>query len=184
MKHSSKTKQIFLATIILVIVVSVAYIILLLKLKEKNNNVFALTNEVDVVLQKEIKLRSVKSLIKDTAKEREELDSRFVADDNIVNFIEIIEDLGADSGAEVEIISVSVSDINKEITNKSDIGEFLNLDFKIEGRFAQVFHFLSMLEKLPFNIDILRANLEKISNETKNADSWNGFFSIAVVKLK
>ena len=184
MEHSSKTKQILMGTIVLVIAVFVLYIMLFLNLKEKNNNISVLTNEVDTVLQKEIKLRSVKYLIKDTEDERADLDSHFVIDDEVINFIEIIENLGMDSGAKIEVTNVSVSSTNKEAADQINISELLYLDFKIEGRFAQMFHFLSILEKLPFKIDILRVNFGRIPNEDGKIKSWNGFFSITAVKLK
>jgi len=86
------------------------------------------------------------------------LDSHFVADDEIINFIETIEDLGEDSGAEIEVTSVGVGNKSVKKADQASISEFLNLDFKIEGSFAQIFHFLSMLEKLPFRIDVARVN--------------------------
>lgn len=188
MEHSSKTKQILLSTVVMIIAVPVLYIMLFINIKEKNNNVSALTNEVDIVLQKEIKLRSVKFLIRDTLQERADLDSHFVADDEIIDFIETIENLGADSGAKIEITNVSISSIEKKEDDQVNISELLNLDFKIKGRFIQMFHFLSMLEKLPFKIDILRVNFENISEKSRKIDKtlepWNGFFSITTIKLK
>lgn len=188
MEYSSKTKQILLTIIVLVIAVSIAYAMLFLNIKEKNNNISALSNEIDIVLQKEIKLRSVKHLINDTEQDRVKLDSHFVTDDEVVNFIEKIENLGTDSGTKVEVISVYVDDVNKEVTNQAAINELLYLDFKTEGSFAQMFHFLSMLEKLPFKIDIPQVNFEKTLDGTgkvnKSLGSWKGLFSITVVKLK
>ena len=64
---------------------------------------------MDIVLPKEIKLRSIKDLIKDTLKERAELDLHFVADDEMINFIEMIENIGINSGIKVEITNVSIS---------------------------------------------------------------------------
>lgn len=188
MEHSSKTKQVLLTAIVLVIVASVAYIIFFINIKEKNNNVSALTNEVDSVLQKEIKLRSVKYLIKDIQDDIVKLDSHFVADDEIINFIEMIEDLGVESGAKVEVTNVSIDVVDEKVVDKNKIDESLNLDFKIEGRFVEMFHFLSMFEKLPFKINILRTNFEKTPDDKMQFDEtlepWNGFFSITVVKLK
>lgn len=186
MRHSSKTKQILLISVISVIAVSALYVMLFLNIKEKNNNISALVNEVDIILQKEIKLRSVKHIINDTKDDRAKLDSHFVADDEIINFIETIENLGADSDVKVEVTDVSVSSAGAEADSQVNISELLNLNFKIEGSFAQMFHFLSMLEKLPFKIDILRVNFEKVSDESRiiNKNPWNGFFSITALKLK
>jgi len=188
MGHSSKTKQILLTTIVLVIVVSIAYIMLFLNIKEKNNAVSLLTNEVDSVLQKEIKLRSVKYLIKDTQDDRMKLDSYFVADDEIINFIKMIEDLGIESNAEVEITNVSIGVVDEKAVNKDKINELLNIDFKMGGSFVEMFHFLSMFEKLPFKIDVKRVNFEKIPDRDieidKSLEPWKGFFSVTAVKLK
>ncbi|MFQ5661916.1 MAG: type 4a pilus biogenesis protein PilO [Candidatus Paceibacteria bacterium] len=188
MEYSSKTKQILLTVIVLVIVAFIAYVIFFLNIKEKNNSISLLTNEVDSVLQKEIKLRSVKQIIKDTKDDRVKLDSYFVADDEIINFIEMIETLGVNSGAEVEVINVSVDTENEKVVNKNKISELLNINFKTEGSFVEMFHFLSMLEKLPFKIEISQVNFNKVSNEIIGADKslepWKGYFNITAVKLK
>ncbi|MDP6387963.1 MAG: type 4a pilus biogenesis protein PilO [Candidatus Pacebacteria bacterium] len=188
MEYSSKTKQTLLTSLVLVIVVSVAYIMLFLNIKEKNNNISVLQNEVDSTLQREIKLRSVKNLINDTQKEREKLNLYFIADDKIVNFIEDIEEVGAYSGVSVKVTSVSIDESTSGNLNKDKISELLNLDFNIEGRFDELFYFLSMIEKLPFKIDIHRVNFEKVSNniraQNRSTEPWKGFLSIKAVKLK
>ena len=181
------TKQFLIFSIILATASVVSYIIFFNLVKGKNEDVSLITNEIDIAIQKEIKLKSVKDLIKDTENDRKKLDTYFVADDKIVNFIEDVEKIGSDIGVDVEVVSVSISDSKSQVPAHSKISEQLNLDFKVEGMWSDVFQFLAIMEKLPFKIDISKTSLEVVYSDTArkiSSGKWKGFFSITVIKTK
>ncbi|MBT3282845.1 hypothetical protein HON59_01515 [bacterium] len=184
MKQFKTTKQVLTFTAILAIVSVTFYVLFFNNIKEKNNTISAIVNDVDIAVQKETKLKSVKNIIKDTADGREKIDTYFIKDDEIINFIGEVEKIGRDIGVEVEIISVSIGDSKLQQDN---VSELLNLDLEAEGSWSRVFRFLTLVEKMPFKVNISTINLEAIyEGESKKYSSgiWKGFFSINAIKLR
>ncbi len=186
MRRKTKTKQIFETIAVMTIIALVFYVILFIQIKEKNKIVSALTNETESIIKKETKLRSVKKLVRDIERERNIIDSYFITNDNIVDFIEIIENFGKRNGLSIEITSVKVDDINSVLEKKVKTGELLYVNFKTKGHFGELFQFLSILENLPFKIDLLNIDFKKpsgISGQDKDMNLWSGFFNISVAKF-
>ena len=184
MDRLKKTKQTLIFIAIISIASMVSYVVFFKKVEKKNEAVFFVTKEADAAVQKEIKLRSVKELIKDTEMDRSKLDTYFVSDDKIVDFIEDVENLGLLTDSYVEVISVNVS---SDRGSKDSLSELLNIDFEVKGGWREIFHFVTLLEKMPFKIDVSRVNLEVVYDNTTKKDItgvWKGFFSIAVIKSK
>ena len=178
------TKQIFALMVVLTIAAVFFYVLFFNNIKEKNKTISLITNDVDIAVQRDIKLRSVKDLIKDTQESRSELDTYFVIDDKIVDFIEDVERIGRYTGADVEVISVNVDD-NRNAEN--DISELLKLNFEVKGEWREVFQFLVLIEKMPFKIDISTVSLRVVHSDDIKEDSsrmWKGYFSISTIKLK
>jgi Tfp pilus assembly protein PilO len=184
MKQFKITKQILVFTVFLAFASVVFYILFFNNIKEKNNTISAIANDIDIAIQKETKLKSVKDIIKDTKQGREKIDTYFIKDDEIINFIEEIEKIGRDIGVDVEIISVSISDSKLQQDN---ISELLNLSLEAQGQWGRVFHFLAFIENLPFKINILTMNLTAIykgGGKKESSGIWKGFFSINAIKLR
>lgn len=187
MKQFKTIKQILIPAIIIAIVSIIIYILFFNNIKEKNKEISIITNEIDIAIQKEIELKSIKNLIADTEDDREQLETYLIADDKIADFIEEIENLGRYAGADIEIMSVSISDNKYEGKVQDTVSELLHLEFKADGKWSSVFRFFALMEKLPFKINISRANLEVIykdANKRISSGNWRGFFSITVVKSK
>ena len=150
----------------------------------KNRAISLVVNEVDLIIQKEIRLRSIQNFIRDTQADRIQLNKYFVGKDAVVDFIETIEDLSALSGTTMEITSVSVD----AIESGSLAGELLRLNFKVFGVWRDVFYLLTLIESLPLEVTITQANFKQVSTQkedTKEPEQpWSGTFGLTVVKLK
>lgn len=183
MNKFKATKQILALTTILAIASIVFYVLFFNALKNKNEEISLILNVTDTAIQRELKLRSVGEIIKDTEDEREKLDTYFVADDHVVDFIESIEELGRYVGVDIETVSVNIND---NLKTKDSISEILNLSIETRGDWEDVFYFLALMEKMPFRIDIANADLYAVyRNDGKDTSvSWKGFFNINVFKLK
>jgi hypothetical protein len=184
MNKLKTTKQIFALMMVLAIAVIFSYVLFFNNIKEKNKTISLITNDVNIAVQRDIKLRSAKDLIKDTQESRSELDTYFVIDDKLVDFIEDVERISRYTGADVEVMSVNVDD-NKNAEN--DISELLKLNFEAKGEWKEVFQFLALIEKMPFKIDVSTASFRVIHSDDIEEDSpriWKGFFSISTIKLK
>jgi hypothetical protein len=187
MNQFKKTKKTTIFMAILVVVIAVVYIVFFISIKNKNESVSLVINEVDIAIEKEVKLKSVKSLIEDIEDEREKLDIYFVDDEEVIDFIENIEDLAGDTGVGVEVMSVDISDDRNNTPQQNSISELLLLSLKVEGSWDDLFQFILLVEGLPFKIDISKVNIEAIysSGEKKESSgNWKGLLSLGVLKLK
>lgn len=176
------TKHTLIFTIILTIAAIAFYVLFFGNIKEKNENISLIKNEVNIAVQKEINLRSVKDLIKETKEDRLKLDTYFIADDKVVDFIENLEQLSKYAGVDIEVVSV---DVSQDV--KKNMSESLDLDFKVSGKWRDIFHLLTLIENMPLKIKILKTNLKVVYSDGVNKKSsgvWEGFFSISTIKLK
>jgi hypothetical protein len=184
MRYSRGTKKLLIFYAIIIIAALVFYTILFISIREKTIAVSLLSNEIDVVMQREAKLSSIKALVKDTDTERRMLNLYIVGSDEEIGLIEMIEALGNDTGAAIEIISVGIEPLLSN-SIESDTAELLRLNFTASGSWKSVFHMLALIESIPFNVTVTQVNLEREADHDKNkSNSWTGSFSIAVVKHK
>jgi len=178
-------KRLFVIMSISTLIVFLVYSFFFLHIRAKNRTLSVFINEVDLILQKETRLRSIQTLIKDIKLDMVQLDTYFVRQD-AVDFIETIEELAAFSGTELEITSVSIDDIKD---TESTVGELLRLNLEAAGVWQDIFHLLTLIESLPFKVTVTQANLEHVftrqqEDEETPLSSWKGSFGVTAVKLK
>jgi Tfp pilus assembly protein PilO len=100
------------------------------------------------------------------------------SDESLIKFISRMEQLGmTTTGALVETRSLDRS------------GAKVHGDFTITGSFAQLYHFLRLVEELPTRVvinqlNIVRADPANTAAGKENVDSWNGSLSLDLVSLK
>jgi hypothetical protein len=152
------------------------YLTLFTIIKNKNNQISALQNQVDMEVRKDQRLHSVKLLMTDLNKELEMIDAHFVSDNGVVDFLESLEALGSVSGASVSVNSVSVNK-DKDVSLPY---ELLKLEFVARGSWVAVVQLISLLDAFPLGITIERMQLERIPN----SNSWQINTSFNVLKLK
>jgi hypothetical protein len=127
--------------------------------------------------KKDEALRLTSRLLEDLAEEETAITSRFVAADDVVPFIELIEASGKDAGVALEVVSVSIA-TEKEISH-----EWLAIALKADGAWQGLVHLIMLLETMPYvvNLDSLSLRYEEKEGEVGN---WSGTFSIRAAKLK
>ena len=140
------------------------YSALFIVIKNKNNQVSALQNQVDIEVRKDQRLNSTKQLIEDLGEELEQIDAYFVPVDGVVDFLENLEALGSVASVSVDVNSVSVN----ENTNDNLPYELLKIDFVARGSWKNVVQLISLLETLPLGIVIERMQFERLPNSS----SW------------
>lgn len=180
MNPFKKTKRNIVFMTIIVITAIVAYVVFFIGIKNKNENISLIVNKIDSFIEKETKLKSVKKIIEDTESTRRELDTYFVTDNGIVDFIENIEALAEEVEINAEVLSVDINDNNK-------ISETLLLSLEVEGLWSSLFYFISLIEELPFKIDVSKVDIEAVytnTNKSKTSGSWKGTLNFSVLKLK
>jgi len=181
MKRRSQTIRVLIITTLIMFVAGAGYSAFLLKIQAINRATTLLVSDLDIQASEEGKIRSIRNIVRDTESERTELDARFVNDDNVVDFLETIESLGAVADVSLDVVSVG---IEGPLTDEEDIVEFLRLSLVVQGSFESVVHLLSLLESLPLVIEVGQFGLDRVIVSGGEKNEWRGTFTFTVAKLR
>ena len=156
----------FIATTILIVLLNGAvlagWLYFFSNLKKQDN---LIKEERQKLLASDKKLEnsdSLKVLMNEIIDEKQKIDSAFLNEGSIVNFVEKLESIAGKTGA-----AIKIGNINEE--------NGLSLQFNITGNFNQLFHYLILLEKLPYLINIERMDFKKLA-----PNEWGANFEILV----
>jgi len=145
-------------------------VLVFLVIQTINKAVFVL-GEISGETHKEENLRMLKNSVQNTEKGRAQIAERFVSEDGIVSFIERVESLGALSHAQVVLQAVSVE------------GGVLKLDISATGAFSEIFHFLSLLEGLPYRTQFEKVSILKLP-EDKKGNEWQTLVAFDLLSFR
>lgn len=112
---------------------------------------------------------SLKVLLEEIKGEKQVIDDIFINRENVINFIESLESLAKQTDVLIKIGSVNIENAK----NGS-----LNLQINLRGDFRQTFHYLVLLENLPYLIDVERVNFRKVE------EGWQADFEISLKGFK
>ncbi len=173
---SAKTVRLLAVAAILVIVSLSAYGITVWKINKNIGEAVALGGDIAAEAQKDRSIESIRNILRNTAAEREKIDGYFVKSDNIVDFLEKIELMGKKSGVALSFDSVDIPQNEKNV---------LRLRIGTEGNWEDSFYFLSLLENLPYKIELEKSALAKISKTVSNVKTfyWRGDFTIRLLSF-
>lgn len=185
MKNFSKTKKLLILCIVLNLVVWTAYGVIFWQIKSQNEKISLLVNEAELDTKKEEDLRLTKASLNENKDSISRIDSYFIPKDGVVDFINSLESLGKQSGTSLVIGSVSVE---SETKIKENFKEVLRLKVQAIGSWKNVMHFLSILENLPYQVDLQQADFKlSVSAEGSSGGGvpqWEGDFEFTLLKLK
>lgn len=171
-------KNIELLIVILLLNISAGgcYIFLFREIKAKNEHISGLVNQIEAEANKENMQNSMKTLIVETAPLREKLDGYVIGQESAVSFLELLERIGSDVGAAVDIESVGEDELQQ--------GEFesLRLMLKVNGEWSEVVRFLGLLELLPVEGKVKQVTVSRSDGE--NEEPWQGALTFIVLKAK
>ncbi len=173
---SKKTVRLFWVAVILVLVAISAYTAVVWKIRKNISEAADLSLSIATESQKEAGIESTRNVLRSTAAEREKIDSYFVSSDNIVDFLEKIELLGKKSGVTLSFDSVDIPSDEKSI---------LRVRVGTKGSWESTFYFLSLVENLPFKIEIEKSSIIKTVEVVSNVKTsyWRGDFTIKLVSF-
>lgn len=100
------------------------------------------------------------------------INSLFLNENGLIRLIEGLESLGENSGLELNINSVSVSD---------DKGK-PRVSFSAEGTFNQIFQYLYHMDNFPYPLSVEKASFQKLreskEEKVKNKEKWKVVFEV------
>lgn len=181
MEVFKKTKKLFI-TFLIVCVLGLAFdITVFFVIKRRTEAVSIAENQLALAAEKANSLKSVKVLMDDTAERRVKVDTFFIKDDKVVDFLDSLDTLGTKNGVKLTINSVGVAPLTKP---SSSFLEQLNIKIQVEGSWANVYRFLTLLETMPYKVSWGRVGFDKVSGRDSKQSVWQGVFDVSIVKLK
>lgn len=173
---SKKTIKLFLIAAILALAAISAYGMAVREIRKNLSGAADLGSSIAAESQKEAGIESTRNILRNTAAEREKIDSYFVSSDNIVDFLEKIELLGKKSGVALSFDSVDIPSDEKNV---------LRVRAGTKGSWENTFYFLSLIENLPFKIELEKSSVIKTVEVVSNIKTfyWRGDFTIKLVSF-
>jgi len=156
------TQKVMIATGFITLLVIGAYGFFFYKIKTEVESVSAVTAELEKEKEKLSTLDSTKRMFSETSGPRAKLDSFFVDQAGVVDFIQKLEELGKYSGAEVTL---------KNLNEKK--AEGLTFSVAVDGTFSEVMHTISLLENMPYNMLFTQVQIFR-SPGAGGKNKWEG----------
>jgi len=166
MKYNKKTKIIFAVVLALNFILAGLYVYAFYEAKEKNKKVAIASRELEKQLNKEGDIGLVAKTVKETEIQRSKIDTYFIMRDDIVDFTQKVESLGGTSNTELAITGLNTQ------------GNTLSFELESKGSFVDIVHLISLIENLPFKLDINKSYINKVSGDGGN--QWNGNFNVTL----
>ena len=123
---------------------------------------------------------SMKRLFDSTKEERKKLDNYFIAKDDTVSFIELVENLSKIAGVKISVNSVSV-----EQSGPKEQFEHVTLNASASGSFSKLYWLLSLLENVPLKLDVTKFVFEESPSQEKGkSKEWGMDVTVKALKFK
>ena len=148
-----------------------------------------MSNQMDNKLEEQSTLDSMKTAIDNTSIQIADLESHFVGKDDVIKFIEFVENMGKKSGVKLKTNSVDV----ESPTDDSTTIDKIHMTIETTGKWQDTFYFLQMLELMKYKAEIKQLKISS-SLEPSNAElsvkvakkpvsEWRADFDFSVPKM-
>jgi Tfp pilus assembly protein PilO len=149
----------------------------LFNLKE---NALAVKKELVAAEANVASIKSLENLLAGLKKENEKMSYIFLEKEEIVSFIETLEKLAGISGVKLEIKSIKITD-DLSGNKKSEKPVLL---LETSGSFRDIFYFISLAQKLPYQISFNQVDIHKNALNKNEKNLWNSKISVTVLSYQ
>jgi sRNA-binding regulator protein Hfq len=156
-----KNKKIIITVVLIALlngIVLTGWIYFLSVIKNQADMITEIRSQIAVNEKKAESDRSLKNLMTEIAVEKQKIDSVFLDKQSIIKLIEELESIANKTGTSIDIGSVN--------------------SFSLKGNFSQLFHYLVLLENIPYTI-----NINKMSLQQQGKDIWRANFEISLISF-
>lgn len=165
-------KNKFIITIAVVVLANAAAIgvwsYLFSALGQEDNNIYEIQKKSLINEKKAQKYKEISVFMDETFSKRETLDSVFLDKESIIKIIEELEANAEKAGVAIKLGNINIGE-NK--TQKP------LLSFSLNGDFNQIFHYLLLLENMPYSVEVKKTQLQK-EGKIGTQSKWNAEFEI------
>lgn len=138
-------------------------------ISNKEKEILELREKLLVIEDKKKNITALKKFLEEIQKDENKISMAFLTENKIIEFIENLEKVSKLAGAQIEIKSALLSE-------KNNLGPAF--DFKLTGSFGNLFQSLSLVENLPYQIEI-----KELRFIEKKDDLWQAQFRIQVLSF-
>lgn len=141
-----------------------------------------LQQELRVAAETESRRKAFDALItvtQKTAEERETLEKLLLREENIIEFLSLIETVAREQGVEVKTNNLTVVPLSSDFDS-------LDIDLTLRGTRAAVMHVIRLLETIPYQSRITRVLFTSISDEgvILQSDAWQARLDMSITKYR
>lgn len=170
MKINHRHYILILFAIITVVVVCIGYYFIYNKTIIQAESYVHANQEVDIEAHKKQTDQELQKMFDATKSSRAKLSSFLVHENTLVTFIEMVENVGEQTGTKLELSS---------LTTESDM---VKARVTVSGSWTGVISALMLIENLPVNLSINDIHLDTV--DTKGIRSWSMSFALQAVTIK
>lgn len=160
------TKTILITALALNIIAGAGYVLLYGQLQAAFTRMDMLSDSVTQLLVLQDKEKSEQHIVLDTQESRAQMNTYFITEEDTVLFIERIEGLAQIAQTNLTIDAVNIKEEGLEVVVTTN------------GSWQSVFHFLSLIEAMPFRVSVKSTTLRHTQDY-----GWTGSFSILVTSF-
>ena len=124
--------------------------------------------------EREKTLNSLTESLEKTKDARASLRTRFLKEEDIINFLTLVETLGKEQSVMLKTSNLNIKPINETF-------EDLVLNVTMGGEFETLLHTIALFENLPYQTSITSMQISKSEDATENP--WNVTFELHVTKF-
>lgn len=163
----------WLAVLLLVVLLGIL-IVLAYLLSVKVNKLKDVEKTILMFNFKEKNFDSLQDSVANFGEEKKIVEDYFVTDETLTIFIEQLEGLASSANVALEITNAAMT---------SGANPVMRLDFTAEASFPRLFQFASLVDSLPYALDLTQASFFQNNGEEKEKEkgSWKGVFGLNLV---
>ena len=178
--HRARTISIRYVIVFLVCVNLAAlagYVFLFGFILNKKDSIVEAVSKLDTEQLREEQLYILRDSFRETEKEREALLRYFINEEELVAFIEDIEQAGRRANVFLRF----------NVVNIRETENILAMEFETVGSFNEIFYFLQLVEHIPIKISLEKFLLDKEIPRSivkrKESDTWHAIFTLAILSF-
>jgi len=180
---TDEQKQLRFSVAILLVInvlVVIGYAFLFGFILQTKDSIVASVSKLDTEQLREQQLKILRDGFQKTERKREALDTYFINSQEIVSFIEEIEEASRYANVALEFNFVNIRD--------TETGGALVLEFETFGSFREIFYFLQFVENLPVRMSLstflFDRDIPRGTAVRKESDTWHAVFTINVLSFE
>lgn len=166
MKYITVTHKLFILSLFFLFIVVGGYVFMYSHIGVLQERLLELRGELKMLETLALKKQTTETLLKSTEYERSEILKYFVSTEDPTDFLELIESSGRDAGVVLDVDSIKVEGSDSETIKRMEIS------LSVQGGWEEMYHFVFLLEHLPFASHITRATLTVAKNLENSL--WKG----------